>query len=72
MIKGHVLSFFFLSCYAKLGRLHLDLVLDIKRSTTIISLKISASELEKGAVLLRWSEEAITDMTDKLLFLNGM
>ena len=64
LLKGHVLSFFFLSCYANLGRLNLDLVLDIERSTTIISLKISASELEKGAVLLGWSEEAVSNMTD--------
>ena len=46
LLKGHVFSLFFLSCNAELGRLDLDLVLNIECSATIISLKICASEME--------------------------
>ena len=64
LLKGHVLFFFFLSCNADRGHLHLDLILNIERSATIIPLEIGTSELVNRAVLFGWSEEAVSNMTD--------
>ena len=69
--KGHVLFLFFLSCFAHLYSLNLDLINNIERST-IVPLKISASEHVKGAIFLGWSEKAVSNMTDYVFSLHFM
>ena len=54
---------------ALFSSLHFDFIDDIE-SATIVALKIRSTQLPYRAVLLDWSKETLSDVADKILFLD--